>query len=215
MSTTSSPTKVKTLRSRWPLWLGLLALVAGLTLKSHRKVADAEAGKPPAASVARERLENRGGRFYRPGADAPFSGWITDQHPSGEMKLRSAVLDGRLHGISEGWSTNGVPELRERFQRGLPHGTRVTWHANGKKRSEGQLLAGQQQGLYRQWDEEGKLVVEAEFEAGKPHGLSRAWYSSGYLKAEAMMKHGEVQARHVYPDGNRQAATLVAGNLTP
>lgn len=216
MSATTSKINTKTARPRrWPLVLGLLALGTALVVKSRHEVVEAEAGKPAPASVARTRLENRGGRFYRPGADSPFSGWITDQHPSGEMKLRSAVVDGRLHGVSEGWFTNGVPELREHFQRGLPHGQRVTWHANGQKRSEGELAAGQQQGMYRQWDEEGKLLAEAEFEAGKPHGLSRAWYPSGYLKAEALMKHGEVQARHVYPDGTRQAPALVAGNPTP
>lgn len=216
MSATTYPPRTKAAWSRRrPLLAGLLMLGTLLVLKSRQQVADAEAGKPPLSSVARARLENRGGKLYRPGAEAPFSGWITDQHPTGEAKLRSAMVEGRLHGQSEGWSTNGTLELREHFQRGLPHGTRVTWHPNGQKRSEGELVAGQQQGSYRQWDEEGKLVAEAEFQAGKPHGLSRAWYPSGYLKAEVLMKHGEVQTRHVYPDGARQEPALVAGNRTP
>ena len=110
---------------------------------------------------------------------------------------------------------SGAPELLEHFQRGVPEGSRVTWHANGQKRSEGRLVAGQQQGLYRQWDEEGNLAAEAEFESGKPHGLSLAWYPSGCLKAEVMMKHGVVQARHVYPDGARREPALLAGNPIP
>lgn len=196
-------------------FLALSALAAVLTQESTRNLAEAETEKPAPVSVARLRLENRGGRFYRPGARVPFTGWVLDHFSTGALKLRSAVADGRLHGESEGWFADGVHEVREQFERGLPHGTRKTWHPNGLKRSEGQLVAGKQQGLFRQWHEDGTLAAAAEFEAGKPHGLSRAWYSSGCLKAEVLMNHGEIQARHVYPDGDRREPTLFAGNQIP
>jgi antitoxin component YwqK of YwqJK toxin-antitoxin module len=171
--------------------------------------------EPAAASVDRLQLELRQGKFYRPDAPEPFTGWVIDYFEDGTVKLRSAVLAGRLHGESSGWFTNGGPELCEHFQEGLPHGLRTTWHPNGQKRSEGQLEAGRQQGVYRQWDEHGKQVVEAGFVDGKPHGPSLAWYPNGSLKAEALMQHGEVQARQVYPAGTRSEPTLVARNPIP
>ncbi len=196
-------------------WLALAALAAGVVHLSKRAWVEAE-GRPSApVSVARSQLENRDGRLHRQGAADAFSGWMTDPFPSGTVRLRSAVLDGQLHGESTAWFTNGVVELREQFQRGLSHGPRLTWHASGQKRSEGFLEAGQQQGVYRQWHENGKLAVEAGFAAGKPHGLSRAWHPDGSLKAEALLNHGEVQVRHVYPDGTRWEPTLMAATPTP
>ncbi len=190
----------------------LTVLAAVLTHNSTRDLEEAQAKKPEPVSIARLRLVDREGRFYRLGAQIPFTGWMTDRFPTGALKLRSAVSDGRLQGESVGWFINGVREVCEHFRRGLPYGTRTTWHMNGQKRSEGLLVAGQQQGTYRQWHENGTLAAEAEFEAGKPNGLSRAWYPSGCLQAEALMKHGETQIRHVYPDGDRREPTLFAGS---
>ena len=195
--------------------LALAALAVVVAQMSKRELEEAVATESAPAVVARFRLEQREGKFFRPGATSPFSGWVTDHFVGGQLKLRSAVAGGRLHGVSKGWFTNGVPELREHFQRGVPYGARATWHENGQKRSEGQLVAGQQQGVYRQWHENGKLSVEAEFAVGKPHGISRAWYPDGSLKAEALVAHGEVQARHVYPDGTRWEPTLLAGTRIP
>ena len=214
MNATSSTAQTPSGRRRW-LLLALLAVAVTLAGVSVRELMKARASAPPLASAARTRLETRDEKFYQRGASVPFTGWMTDHFTNGAVKLRSAVVDGLLHGESEGWHENGAPELLEHFQRGVPEGSRVTWHANGQKRSEGRLVAGQQQGLYRQWDEEGNLAAEAEFESGKPHGLSLAWYPSGCLKAEVMMKHGVVQARHVYPDGARREPALLAGNPIP
>ncbi|MEW6156072.1 MAG: hypothetical protein AB1813_01480 [Verrucomicrobiota bacterium] len=200
-------------RVRPLLWLLALAAAAALTDSSSRHLKEVEHESPPLASVPRFRLEVRAGKFHRHGSMAAFTGWMTDHFEDGTVKLRSAVVDGRLHGMSVGWFTNGVRELREHFHRGLPHGMRTTWHANGRKRSEGQLFAGLQEGCYRQWHENGDLAVEAEFKEGKPHGLSRAWYPSGFLKAEVLMKHGEIQIRHSYLDGVKSKPTLQANAL--
>lgn len=215
MNTTPIPNPMKSTRMMRLLGLSALAVaVAALAQHAARELARAETEVSAPASVARFRLEQREGKFFRAGTTASFSGWVTDHFASGAVKLRSAVQDGRLHGESTGWFTNGVIELREQFQRGLPHGLRMTWHASGQQRSEGRLIAGQQEGTYRLWHENGKLAVEAQFAAGKPHGPSRAWYPSGCLKAEAMMQQGEGLARHVYPDGTQQEPTLVAANQT-
>lgn len=203
-------------RLRPLLWILALAITAVVvTHASTRAVAEAEATETGPASVARFRLEQRVGRFYRPHEATPFTGWVTDHFKDGAVSLRSAVAYGQLHGLSEGRFTNGVVELSEYFSHGLPDGTRTTWHPNGKKRSEGRLVAGKQEGTYRQWTEQGTLVAEADFKDGKPHGISRAWHPSGCLKAEALMKHGEVVTRHFYPDGERREPTLLAATPAP
>lgn len=193
----------------------LLGAVAVTFVSSRRGEKEEELKSSVPASVARVQLETRAGLFYLPGATVPYSGWITDSFKEGGVKLRTAVAEGQLHGVSEGWQVNGGLELRESFHRGVAHGTRTTWHPNGKQRSEGQLVAGLQQGTYRQWHEDGTLAAEAEFKDGKAHGLSRAWHPSGCLKAEALMKDGVVVTRHFYPDGERREPTLLAKSANP
>ena len=203
------------LTKRLLICLGLAAVAVVTTQLSIRALRDVEANPPAPASVPRFRLEVRDGRFHRRSAPAPYTGWVTDHFKDGTVELRSAVVDGRLHGESVGWLTNGAIALREYFARGIPNGTRTTWHPDGQIRSEGLLVEGKQHGRYRQWHENGTLAAEAEFQAGKAHGLSRAWYASGCLKAEAIMEHGEIVTRRSYPDGVQRQPTLLAGPASP
>lgn len=185
-----------------PVWWALVGSVA-LALGIAFLVPRSRPSETKLGSVERNQLEIRDGLFCLPGTSHPFTGMITDSLPEGTVRLRSTVVDGRLHGESLGWFTNGMPELREEFQRGAAHGLRTTWYPNGQMRSQGRLVAGKQDGVYRQWNEQGALTTEASFEAGQPHGLSRAWHPDGSLKAEVRMNQGQVQERHVYPPGTR------------
>ena len=196
-------------RLRSLLWLFAIAAAASfLTYLATRYLNQVEALEPVPRTMARFRLDVRDGQFHYRDTGLPFTGLVTDHYEDGTVKLRSAVVEGQLHGVSEGWFTNRSTEVREYFIQGVPHGTRTTWHDNGRKRSEGTLIAGLQEGIYRQWHPDGSLAVEAEFAEGKPDGLSLAWHPSGFLKAEALMKHGTVQARHTYQDGVQQESTL-------
>ncbi len=182
-------------RAAWGWLLAVAALVAVLVGLRPRSSAPAVSLD---VSLERKELKVRDGRFHVPGSAKPFTGWLLDHYADGSPRCQSAVVDGRLHGESTGWFTNGVVELQEQFQAGLAEGTRTTWHPNGQKRSEGRLHEGRQEGRYQQWDESGRLVAEAEFSDGKPHGLSLAWHADGSLKAEARMLRGEVEERHFY-----------------
>ncbi|MDB6055508.1 MAG: toxin-antitoxin system YwqK family antitoxin [Verrucomicrobiales bacterium] len=191
------------------LCIAVFAMAAAAVMElSANYLLKVEAQPRYETSTSRGKLFVRSGQFYRQGASTPFTGWMLDHFPDGNVSLRTSVLNGRLNGISEGWYTNGVRQLEEHFQNGLADGIRSTWHANGHLRSEGHLVSGLQQGLYRQWDEKGNLVVEAEFAEGKPDGLSLAWFPSGYLKAEALMRKGEIATRHTYLDSVQTQPTL-------
>jgi MORN repeat variant len=185
-----------------PVWWALAGLTA-LALGIAFLLPLSRPSETKLASAERTQLAVRDGLFRLPGTSDPFTGMMTDSLPDGTLRLRSAVVEGQLHGESLGWFTNGVPELQEEFQRGVAHGLRTTWYPNGQMRSQGRLVSGKQDGVYRQWNESGVLTTEAVFEAGQPHGLSRAWHADGSLKAEVRMDHGQVQERHVYPPGTR------------
>lgn len=190
-----------------------LVLAATFLLAWFGRTSGTDSRSLPAAN--RQQLENRQGQFFPIGGDHAFTGWMIDTYSDGAVKLRSSLVDGRLHGVSEGWHTNGVRELREFFKQGIADGVRTTWHPNGRQRSEGTLVAGVQQGEFLQWYDHGVLSARVEFKDGKPHGLSQAWYPSGYLKAEALMTHGLVSARYFYQDGEQRVPTLLAGASPP
>lgn len=166
-------------------------------------------------TVHRQHLEDREGQWFQTGDLRAFTGWMVDTYPDGAVRLRSSLVDGRLHGISEGWSTNGVRELRESFKLGLADGVRTTWYPNGHQRSEGTLVAGLQQGEFRQWHDTGGLAARIKFKNGQPHGLSQAWYPSGCLQAEALMTQGHVAVRHFYQDGEQRVSALLAEASNP
>jgi len=163
-------------------------------------------GAPQAVEVSRADLTARGGRLYQAGQGQPFSGWLVERYPSGSIKSRSALVNGLLDGVSEGWRTNGQLQVREHFHRGLSHGLRTKWYANGNKLSEVTIVDGKLHGTFRRWHENGNLAEEIELRQGSPEGLSRAYYPSGCLKAEVRMENGKPVERKSWKDGELMAS---------
>ncbi len=164
----------------------------------------------PAAVIETPRgsLVLREGKLFENGATVPFTGVMIERHADGAPKSRSHVVDGQLHGLSEGWHTNGLLQVTETFQAGVSHGTRTKWYENGRKLSEASIVHGQLHGTFRRWTDQGLLSEEVEMSHGQPDGLSVAFYPSGFIKAEAMMHAGEVQEQHFWKDGDRQSPSL-------
>lgn len=148
------------------------------------------------------------GKLYAKGATTPFAGTMVEHYPDGAIKSRSQVAGGQLHGLSEGWHTNGLLQVTEAFQAGVSHGMRTKWHENGRKLSEAPLVHGQIHGTFRRWDDQGLLAEEVEMSYGQPDGLSLAFYPSGFIKAEAMMRAGKVLEQRFWKDGERQSPSL-------
>ena len=130
-----------------------------------------------------------------------FTGWLVEKQADGTLKSRSRVLAGLLHGVSEGWYTNGRIQVREHFVGGRAEGTRVKWHANGATQSVAVIVQGQLHGRFLRWHEDGTLSEEVMMEKGQPDGVSRAYYPSGFVKAEARLKAGQVLEQRFWKDG--------------
>lgn len=124
-----------------------------------------------------------------------FTGWMTESYPGGGKKSRSRVVDGRLHGLSEGWHPEGGLAVQEHFQAGVAEGPVTKWHSNGAKRSEGAAHVGKLEGVFRRWHGNGVLSEEITMRGGQPHGTARSWDESGNLKKEVMMEGGQLVRR--------------------
>jgi antitoxin component YwqK of YwqJK toxin-antitoxin module len=196
---------------RWGrLWTGLamIALVACVVLGVRRW--RTETPPAPAVAVPLAELVLHEGRLVRTGDTNAFTGWMEEHHPGAGLKSRSWISAGRLDGVSEGWFTNGVLQVREHFVAGLSEGTVTRWHETGTMQSEGTALAGKLEGTFRRWHENGVLSEELHLRAGQPEGLSRAWFPSGCPKAEVTLKDGKIVTQQFWKDGERPSETTLA-----
>ncbi|MBX3745863.1 MAG: toxin-antitoxin system YwqK family antitoxin [Verrucomicrobiae bacterium] len=138
---------------------------------------------PPAEATMAE-LESTPEGLRRPGATNLYTGWLIARYPSGELQSRSAISNGLLAGISEGWHTNGQIQVREHFVRGVSHGVREKWHPDGTRQSEATIVEGRLHGTFRRWHENGRLSEEVEMRDNRPVGTARAWDPDGRLRTE-------------------------------
>src|SRR5262245_50781106 len=74
--------------------------------------------RPPLPEVHRTKLELRAEGWYAPGEARGFTGFLLDTYGDGALKSRSAVSNGLLHGLSQGWYTNGQQQVEEHFLAG-------------------------------------------------------------------------------------------------
>lgn len=159
--------------------------------------------EPPAAppEVPRSSLVLKDGKLFRPAQGEPFTGTVVEYYAPGRLQSRSVVSNGRLHGLSEGWHTNGVRQVTESFIAGVSEGVRVKWHPNGAKLSEANIAGGKLNGTFRRWDENGKLAEQIELVDDLPHGESVACFPSGCVKARVRLERGQVVSRETFKDG--------------
>jgi antitoxin component YwqK of YwqJK toxin-antitoxin module len=193
-------------RNRVLLLLGALAV-------GMAAVAWWASSRPPASLPEKplaELIKVEGRFVLRNETNQPFTGWVTERYASGGLRSRTAVADGRLHGVSEGWHTNGVRQVEEHFEGGVSEGLVRKWHANGAKLSEGTARAGKFEGKFRRWHENGQLAEELVLRTGQPEGVARSWFPSGSLKAEVTLKSGQVLTQKFWQDGEQVAEPVLA-----
>lgn len=137
------------------------------------------------------------------GVSLGFTGAVNERfYADGQIQSRSMVISNEvMNGLSQGWYTNGVLQIRENYVDGVSHGLRTKWYSDGTKKSETDIVQGQIHGTFRSWHPDGSLSQDAAFKEGVPHGESVAYFPSGFLKARVIMGDGEVVEKTFWPDG--------------
>ena len=151
----------------------------------------------------RSTLTLREGRLYCNGTSNLFSGLVAERYDATIRKSRSAVSNGLLEGLSEGWYTNGQKQVEEHFQAGVSCGLRTKWYEDGQKCAEANIVDGKIEGVFRRWHTNGVLSQEITMKGNQPDGLSRSYYLSGCLKADATLRGGKVVEQHFWKEGVR------------
>jgi len=171
-----------------------LVITIGFTLfRSPRPLEAQRAARLP--EVLRTELHLRDGCLYRNQETNTFTGWMVERYDGGALKSRSAISNGLLSGLSEGWYTNGHRQITEHFKEGVSHGLRVKWYPDGTKLSEAMILDGRLQGLFRRWHENGALAEEVRMNDGQPDGIATAYFPNGWLKSQTTLEGGKIIAQ--------------------
>lgn len=155
----------------------------------------------PPPEVPRSSLVLKDGKLFRPAQSEPFSGTVVEHYAPKQLQSRSVVSNGVLHGLSEGWHTNGVRQVAEHFINGVSEGVRTKWYPSGARQSEANILRGKLNGTFRRWYENGKLAEQIELREDQPHGESLAYYPSGCLRTRVRMEAGQIVTRESFKDG--------------
>jgi hypothetical protein len=142
----------------------LVALVAA-ALAVVSTIPEIESVSRP-AEIPLGRMTLRDGRLFRAASERPFTGYAMEFYANGNRKSRSAVSKGLLHGLSQGWTPEGVLQVREHFLHGVSHGIRTKWHPNGIRQSQASILNGKLHGSFQRWDNQGKLIERIEMKNG-------------------------------------------------
>jgi antitoxin component YwqK of YwqJK toxin-antitoxin module len=174
-------------RARWFLVSGFLAAaVLTVILKPWQREL------VPAEQVSRNQLVLQQGRLMKTSQTNAFTGLMVEFYPDGTLQSRSAVSNGLLHGVSEGWHTNGVLAITEIFVSGTSHGTRTKWDAASNRIAETDIREGEIEGLHREWHTNGKPSLEVTMARGKAQGVARKWSLEGELAGQWVMSNGVV-----------------------
>ncbi len=174
-------------RARWFLVSGFLAAaVLTILLKPGSRES------VPAEQVSRKQLVLQQGRLMKTSQTNAFTGLMVELYPDGTLQSRSAVSNGLLHGVSEGWHTNGVLAITEVFVSGTSHGTRTKWDAASNRIAETDIREGEIEGLHREWHTNGKPSMEVTMARGKAQGVARKWSLEGELAGQWVMSNGVV-----------------------
>ncbi len=179
---------------RWVVVRALLLAALGSALVmvylSPRRRPDAS--PPPVVEVDRKELVLQDGHLVRNGQSNAFTGLMLEFYPDGTVQSRSAVSNGVLHGLSEGWHTNGVLAVQETFVMGRSEGVRTKWDSASNRIAESSIHDAKIHGVHREWHTNGQLALEAAMSEGRPHGLVQKWSQAGVLMGQWTLSNGAV-----------------------
>ena len=178
---------------RWVVVRALLLAALGLVfvvayLDSRRRVPTAQ----PVVEVDRKELVLQGGHLVRNGESNAFTGLMVEFYPDGTLQSRSVVSNGVLHGLSEGWHTNGILAVQETFVLGRSEGVRTKWDSASNRIAESSIHDAKIHGFHREWHTNGQLALEAAMSEGLPHGRVQKWSPAGVLIGQWVLSNGIV-----------------------
>jgi len=171
--------------------------------------------------------------WYPPQVD-PLNPWqATDsaQERGGQQKYKWNYLNGREHGVQEGWYENGQQMYKGDYVNGQKHGVQEDWYDNGRQEYKWNYVNGQFHGVQERWYGNGRQEYKWNYLNGREHGVQEGWNDNGqqWYKQNHVngQKHGvqecwnendQQKDNKYYLDGvekSQQAYQSYVGGLAP
>ena len=114
-----------------------------------------------AEAFDKDNLQTRGGLYYAPNQEAPFTGWVKETEDDVPYALRQ-VQDGKRHGISLKWYDNQQNWEKGFYKNGAKDGLLTSWYESGQKSSEGSYKDGHRIGISTYWDENSQVIRQED-----------------------------------------------------
>jgi antitoxin component YwqK of YwqJK toxin-antitoxin module len=127
--------------------------------------------------------------WYPPQVD-PLNPWqATDnaQQRSGQQEYKLNYVNGRYHGVQEGWYDNGRQKYKLNFVNGQQHGVQEYWYPS---RVDPEDPAAQKRG--------GQQWYKDNYVNGERHGFQEDWYENGQQKYKKYYLDGTQVSQEAY-----------------
>lgn len=116
---------------------------------------------------------------------------VTTTYPSGAMRERAAMLNGKRDGIYEKWAPNCQILIRGHFKKGMKDGDWAEWNEKARKREEGQYTQNEKTGTWTHYNPEGGKETSGPYVHGVAEGQFTEWFMTGGEWRKFEMKAGE------------------------
>lgn len=108
-----------------------------------------------------------------------FSGIFTQTDGSGQITAKLNIKNGKFHGKSEYYFTDGsIIEIRT-FRNGDKHGTWLQYNENGALVSLAKYRRDKKHGNWKIWDDAGQLRYSLNYKNGEKSGVWEMWDENG------------------------------------
>ena len=109
----------------------------------------------------------------------PYSGFIKDVYETDSLKSIGSYFQGKLHGLTKTFFTNGQLETKRNYRNGIGYGQHLGYWKNGNKKFDFMYFNDKREGLQKQWYESGSKYYELSFTDDQENGMQKAWRENG------------------------------------
>jgi antitoxin component YwqK of YwqJK toxin-antitoxin module len=111
--------------------------------------------------------------------DKPFSGYINSKYNSDTLKSIASYLQGKQHGVTKTFFSNGKLESERNYKDGIGYGRHFGYWKNGKMKFDFIYFNDKREGVQKQWYESGSQYCELSFINDQENGMQKAWRENG------------------------------------
>ncbi len=147
-------------------------------------------------AVAQDQLQRRAdGLWYLGNAAAPYTGKAERTHFDGTRISKLHYRNGRQHGPSKFWYTNGKPRSEFHYADGKLDGNSTYYYKDGGIQNLTTYRTGILHGPTIDWWPNGNKSFEEHYANGIPNGTWRGWWPNGKLASEKMYRNRSLVSR--------------------